>query len=73
MFINQKGCIMIPAAYFAMDKCDAARAIEIAEEDMTEKAVNAFCDFVCSGRLFPCFGNRKSCKMFNEFKQKMME
>lgn len=52
---------------------DAEKAIELTEEEMVKKAEDAFCIFICSNRSFPCFGNRKFCKMFNEFKQKLMK
>lgn len=52
---------------------DVKHAVELAEADMVEKAERAFCVYLCSDRLFPCLGNRKSCKMLKEFKRNMEE
>lgn len=53
---------------------DAKRAVEIAEEDIAEKAAKAFC--FCKCGVGPCIMKqvgREECKDLREFKRKMEE
>lgn len=56
---------------FLMSLSESIKAVEIAEEDMAEKAAKAFCRAKCHGLCvaFEAFG----CKELNEFKRKMEE
>lgn len=52
----------------------AGRAVELAEEDMAEKAAKAFC--FCKCGVGPCIMKqvgRDECKDLRDFKQKLME
>jgi len=49
----------------------AEEAVDIAEEDMVDKAVNAFCAVHCP-KGCP-LDNSEGCGALREFKQKMME
>lgn len=50
---------------------EAKHAVELAEEDMAEKAAKAFCAVHCP-KGCP-FDNSEECNSLREFKQKMME
>lgn len=50
---------------------DAKQAVELAEEDMAEKAAKAFCALHCPQGC--PFDNSEGCGALREFKQKMME
>lgn len=53
---------------------DAKRAVELAEEDMADKAAKAFC--FCKCGVGPCIMKqvgRDECKDLREFKQRLME
>lgn len=56
---------------FIVSEGDASSAVEIAEEDMAEKAAKAFCAVHCP-KGCP-FDNREECNAIREFKRKMME
>ena len=50
---------------------NAKEAVELAEDDMAEKASNAFCSAHCP-KGCP-FDNSDGCGALREFKQKLME
>lgn len=59
---------------FIVSEGDASSAVEIAEEDMAEKASKAFC--FCKCGIGPCIMQqvgRDECKDLREFKRKMEE
>lgn len=59
------------ACGFIVSEGDASSAVEIAEEDMTEKAAKAFCAVHCP-KGCPLY-NKNECKALREFKRKMEE
>lgn len=56
---------------FIVSEGDASSAVEIAEEDMAEKAAKAFCAVHCP-KGCP-FDNSDGCGALREFKRKMEE
>lgn len=54
---------------FLMSLLESIKAVELAEEDMTEKAANAFCSAHCP-KGCP-YDDSDGCKALREFKRKM--
>lgn len=64
--VDRDGC-----GWAVVGRHKAYHAVEIAEEDMAEKAANAFCAVHCP-KGCP-FDNSEECNALREFKRKMEE
>lgn len=63
--------ILLGTECYEVTTITAEQAVELAEEDMADKAAKAFCALHCP-KGCP-FDNSEECNSLREFKQKMME
>lgn len=54
-----------------VEECDARHAIELAEEELSDKAAQAFCAVHCP-KGCP-FDNKEDCMMLRKFERKMKD
>lgn len=68
-YIKNKRCEDYPGGHlcYRLSEENAIKAVEIAEEEMEENAIESFCKTICGGQNNDC----KSCTLIKTFKNEL--